>query len=64
MTIASENQFLHKIINFCIGPQTVPCRLQTLGPLGDLSRTSYDNHDCNVYHRKIVANHGFLITLK
>ena len=39
-TIASEKQFFHWIISFCIGPLKVPCRSRTLGPLLDLQRTS------------------------
>ena len=77
-TITSEKQFFHKIINFCVGPWgslVVSLVGFTLGPLGKLQGTSlvvacqldvsYDNlPDYNVYHPKIVANHGSFIHLK
>ena len=77
-TITSEKQFFQKIINFCVGPLRVPWVSlvgSMLGPLGNLQGrpwvdvcrlgVSYDNLlDCNVYHPKIVANHGSFIHLK
>ena len=39
-TIPSKKHFFHQIINFFAGPQRVPSRSRTLGPLGDLQRTS------------------------
>ena len=75
-TTTSEKQFLHKIINFCIGPLKVPCRSRTLRPLEDLQGMSPGRRvpdGCfrsqfsglkHIYYSKIDANNGSFIPLK
>ena len=71
-TITSKRLFFHQIIIFCIPPESllkVPCPLQGTSPERHLPDPAgcflgvflLDN---NVFHPKIVVNHGFFIPLK